>query len=107
MHPSSASGSLVVIRSRWACSMSSPGPSATSGMSRRVVPGVAVGQEPVGSFGAPGPAGVGVDRDLVAEHRVDDLPGGLDGVLAGELPAFALQRGADQPVVGTLVTAGA
>jgi hypothetical protein len=27
-----------------------------------------------------------VDRDGVAEDRVDDLPGGLDGVLAGEQP---------------------
>src|SRR5215471_9731022 len=71
-----------------------------------VVPGVAFGQQPVGLLGAPGAAGVGVDGHLVAEHGVDDLPGRLDGVLAGELPAFALERGADQPVIGPLVAAG-
>jgi len=34
-----------------------------------------------------------------AEHRVDDLPRGLDGVLPGEQPPLVVERGADQPVV--------
>ena len=72
----------------------------------RVVPGVPIGQQPVGLLGTPAALGVGVDRRGVAEHRVHDLPGGLDGVLPGEQPALPVQRGADQPVVGALVTAG-
>src|SRR5205809_295662 len=71
-----------------------------------VVPGVAVGQQPVRLLRAPGAAGVGVDRHGVAQHRIHDLPGGLDGVLPREHPALPLQRGADQPVIGTLVTPG-
>ena len=47
-----------------------------------------------------------MDRHGVAEHRVHDLPGGLDGVLHRELHALAVQRGADQPVVGALVAPG-
>src|SRR5215469_16356947 len=71
-----------------------------------VVPGVAFGQEPVCLLRAPGPAGVGVGGYLVAEDGVDDAPGVLDGVLAGEELPLALQRGADEPVVGALVAAG-
>src|SRR5262252_5866860 len=81
--------------------LSAAGPSAC-----RVVPGVPVGEQPVGLLRAPGTLGVGVDGHGVAEHRVDDLPGVLDGVLPGEQPALVVQRGADQPVVGTLVAAG-
>src|SRR5262249_5083470 len=71
-----------------------------------VVPGVPVGQQPVRLLGAPAALGVGVDWRGVTEHRVDDLPGRLDGVLLGEQPALALQGGADQLVVGALVAAG-
>src|SRR5215468_568916 len=73
---------------------------------RRVVPAVPVGQQPVRLLRAPGPAGVRVDGRDVAEHRVDDPPGGLDGVLAGEELPFAVEGGADQPVVRALVAAG-
>ena len=69
------------------------------GSACRVVPGVPAGQQPVGFLGAPAAPGVRVDRDGVAEHRVDDLPGGLDGVLPGEQPPVPVQRRADQPVV--------
>src|SRR5262249_62032203 len=72
---------------------------------RRVVPGVPVGQQPVRFLGAPAALGVGVDRHGVAEYRVHDPPGGLDGVLPGELPALPLQPRAVQPVVRALLAA--
>src|SRR5215471_14440350 len=81
-------------------------PAIPGGSACRVVPGVPVRQQPVGFLGAPAALGVGVDGGDVAEDRVDDRPGGLDGVLPGEQPPLAVQRGADQPVVGTLVAAG-
>src|SRR5215468_6641298 len=83
------------------CSVRSSGGSAC-----RVVPGVPVGEQPVGLLGTPAALGVGVDRHDVTEHRVDDLPGVLDGVLPGEQPALIVERGSDQPVVGALVAAG-
>src|SRR6185437_5305268 len=36
-------------------------------------------------------------------YRVHDLPGILDGLLAGEQPALPVQRGTDQPVIRPLV----
>ena len=49
-----------------------------------VVPAVPVGQQRVGLFRPPAAALVAVCGNDVVEHRVDDLPGGLHGVLAGE-----------------------
>src|SRR5262249_28219341 len=86
------------------CSVLTPGGAAPR-VACPVGPGVPVGEEPVGFLRAPAALGVRVDRDDVTEHRVHDLPRGLDGVLPGEQPPFAVQRGADQPVVGALVTA--
>src|SRR5690242_10001966 len=83
------------------CSVRTSGGSAC-----RVVPLVSFGEQPVGLLGAPAALGVGVDGRGVAEDRVDDLPGVLDGVLPGEQPALVVERGADQPVVGALVAAG-
>src|SRR5215467_9917787 len=71
-----------------------------------VVPGVPVGEQAVRLLGPPGTLGVGVDGHDVAEHRVDDLPRVLDGVLPGEQPALVVEGSADQPVVGTLVGPG-
>src|SRR5215467_6156926 len=71
-----------------------------------VVPGVPFGQQAVRLLGAPAALGVGVEGHDVAEHRVDDPPCGLDGVLLSEQPALPLQRGADQPVIGALIAAG-
>ncbi len=45
-------------------------------------------------------------RHRIAEHRVDDLPGRLDGVLPGEQPAVPVQCRADEPVVGADVGPG-
>src|SRR5262249_27698797 len=81
-------------------------PAFPGGAARPVVPGVPAGQQPVGFLGAPAALGVGVDGGDVAEDRVDDRPGGLDGVLPGEQPPLTVQRGADQPVIGPLVAAG-
>ena len=44
--------------------------------------------------------------DGVAEHRVDDLPGGFHGVLPGEQPAVPVQGRADEPVIGADVGPG-
>src|SRR5215467_6445754 len=71
-----------------------------------VVPGVPLGQQPVRLLRPPGPAGIRVDGRDVAEDRIDDPPGGLDGVLPGEKHTLPVQRGADQPVVRALVAAG-
>src|SRR5215467_11664925 len=71
-----------------------------------VVPGVPLRQQPVRLLRPPGPAGIRVDGRDVAEDRVDDPPGSLDGVLPGEKHAVAVQGGADQPVVWALVAAG-
>ena len=49
-----------------------------------VVPAVPVGQQRVGLFRSPAAALIGVCGNDVVEHRIDDLPGGLHGVLAGE-----------------------
>lgn len=57
--------------------------------SGRVVPRHVVRQEAVGLRGTPAAAGVDIDRNDVAEYRVHDAPGGLDGVLPGEEPAIA------------------
>ncbi len=57
--------------------------------SGRVVPRLVVRQEAVGLVGAPAAADVAMDWDHVAEYRVDDAPGGFDGVLPGEEPAIA------------------
>src|SRR5262249_19694920 len=78
----------------------------TCGSACRVVPGVPVGQQPVGLLGTPAALGVGVHRHHVTEHRIHDLPGVLDGVLPGEQPALIVERGADQPVIRALVAAG-
>src|SRR5215469_17685425 len=101
----------VTVRPAWRRACARPSPMLTThlpraGSGRRVVPGVAVGQEPVGFLGAPGAPGVRVDRHYVAQHRVHDPPGGLDGVLAGEQLPLAVESGADQPVVGAHVAAG-
>ena len=60
-----------------------------SGLARWVVPGLAGGEQAGGLVRTPGAAGVGVDGDDVADHGVDDAPGGLDGALVGEQPALA------------------
>src|SRR5215472_8023952 len=85
-----------IFRSVWSSGWSALG----------VVPGVPVGQQPVGLLRAPGPAGIRVDGRDVADDRVDDPPGGLDGVLPGEKHTLPVQRSADQPVVRALVAAG-
>src|SRR3954451_18385033 len=72
------------------------GVSSTGGL----VPHVALGQKPVAVLRAPAAPRVRLHRDHVAEHRIDDPPGGLDRLLLGEQPALPGQRGADQPVVG-------
>ena len=53
---------------------------ANFGLLRRVVPGVAAGQQPVGFFRAPGAPGVGVHGCDVAEDRVDVawMPGSFE-----------------------------
>src|SRR5215471_14457169 len=81
-------------------------PAIPGGSACRVVPGVPVGEQPVGFLGAPAALGVGVDGRGVAEYWVHDLPGGLDRVLPGEQPALVVERGTDQPVVGALVGPG-
>src|SRR6266496_4989837 len=60
----------------------------------------AVGAELVGLFRAPGARFVLVQRGGVTQDRFHDLPLGLDGVLAGEQLAVALQGVAEQPLVG-------
>jgi hypothetical protein len=77
-----------------------------SGLARGVEPVLAGGEEGGGLVRAPAAPWVGVDRDHVAEHRVDDPPGRFDRGLRGEQPALAVQRGADEPVVGAQVGAG-
>src|SRR5262249_30143565 len=77
-----------------------------AGSARGVVPLVSFGEQSVGLLGPPGALGVGVHRHHVTEHRVDDLPGVLDGVLAGEQPALVVECGADQPVIRALVGPG-
>ena len=64
------------------------------------------GQQPLRLLGPQLPLGVGVHGDDIAEHRVDDLPGGFDGVLPGEQPAVPVQRRADEPVIGADVRPG-
>src|SRR3954464_16081757 len=57
----------------------------------RVVPGVAVRQDGVRLLGAPGPACVRGHGDRSGhEHRLDDAPGRLDGVLSREQPGVPL-----------------
>jgi len=63
------------------------------------VPGVPLGQQPVGVLGSPAAAGIRLDRDDRPEHRVDHPPGCLHGLLVGEQPPLPGQGGADQPVV--------
>src|SRR4249920_10864 len=72
----------------------------------RIVPAVPAGQQPAGFGRAPAAPGVGVYGRDVAEHRVDDPPGGLDGVLTGKQPAVPVQGRADEPVVRAHVRAG-
>ena len=80
------------------------------------MPGVPVGEQPVGLLRAPAALGVGVDRGHVAEHRVHDLPRVLDGVLAGKKPGagwepqteeltFAQEPGSDQRPYDRLIGA--
>lgn len=53
----------------------------------------------------PGPRapGVGKHRAHIPEHGVHDPPGGLYRFLLGEQPAFPVERGANEPVVGAHV----
>ena len=74
----------------------SPGPAQPTGSYQDV----GLGQQRVGLLGPPAAPGVGEDRRRVAEHGLDHPPGGLDRLLAGEQPPLAVQRGADQAVVG-------
>src|ERR1700744_1956924 len=79
-------------------------PGKAGGLGRPVVPGL-VPWEQRGRVGTPGASGVRQHRSHVADDRVDDPPGRLHRVLLREQPALAVQRGADQPVVGAHVRA--
>src|SRR5207237_9531644 len=62
----------------------------------RVVPAPVLCPDPVGLGRAPAPPGVGVDRARVIQQGLDDLPGGLDGVLPCEADGIALDGVADE-----------
>ena len=76
------------------------------GVSSRIVPVFALRQQADGLVRPPAAPGVGVHRDHVPEHGVDDPPGRLHRVLRSEQPALPVERGADEPVVGEHVGAG-
>jgi hypothetical protein len=77
-----------------------------SGLARGVVPVLVGGEQGGGLVRAPAAPLVGMDRNHVAEHGIDDPPSRLDRVLGGEQPALPAERGADEPVVGAHVGAG-
>ncbi len=54
----------------------------------------------VGLGRPPGALLVGVDSDDVIENRVHDPPGRLDGILSREQLGVALDRVAEEPLVG-------
>src|SRR5580698_5008125 len=82
--PGRAGSAVLATSSVIALPPVAPGP---GGSARRVVPGVAALQQPVGLLRSPGALGVRMHRRDVAEHRVHDLPGRLDRALIGEQPA--------------------
>ncbi len=43
---------------------------------------------------------VGLSRGRPVQQRLDDAPGLLDAVAAGEEPVIAAERGVEQPLVG-------
>src|SRR6266536_2434727 len=71
-----------------------------------VIPGLSLREQVVGRGRAPGPPCVRVQRGDVPQDRVHHPPGGLDRVLPGEQPLLAVERRADEPVVGPHVRAG-
>ena len=64
----------------------------------RVVPSAVAGRHRVRLSWSPRAAPVAVDRAGLVEEGLDDPPGVLDAVLAGESGRVALQRVAQQPV---------
>src|SRR6266536_1648452 len=71
-----------------------------------VIPGLSLREQVVGRGRAPGPPCVRVQGGDVPQDRVHHPPGGLDRVLPGEQPLLAVERRADEPVVGPHVRAG-
>src|SRR5436305_12410097 len=61
--------------------------------------------EPVGALRPPGAGRVRVDRPGLLQQRLDDPPGLLDGVFAGEELAVAADRVVEQPLVRLRVLA--
>jgi H+/Cl- antiporter ClcA len=76
-----------------------PAQDGGGGLPRRVVPGLAAGNQAGRAGRAPAATSVRLDRYHVAENWLHDPPRRLDRVLAREQITFAVQRGSDQPVV--------
>jgi H+/Cl- antiporter ClcA len=70
------------------------------GLPRRVVPGLAAGNQAGRAGRTPAATGVRLERYHVAENRLHDPPRRLDRVLAREQITFAVERRSDQPVIG-------
>src|SRR5215218_6777661 len=64
------------------------------------VPAAVRGDQLVSLLRPPGPLGVGMDRGRAVEQGLEDPPGLLDAVLAGEAGGLADHRGVQQHLVG-------
>src|SRR5437660_5737701 len=90
--PTRKQGGMVMVASR--------SPAARSERRPRVVPAVAVGDDRIGRGWPPRPAAVAMQGRPVVENGVDDAPRGLDGILAREERRIAIQRIAEEALVG-------